>query len=64
MKKPSLETELRNTKRMLREAVTTNVAIRQQRDEYRARATKAEQESAEWRKRFDALLYREEKPNA
>ena len=31
---------------------------RNERDHYRARATKAEQEVAEWRARFDALLAR------
>jgi hypothetical protein len=31
-----------------------------QRDAYRARATKAEQEVAEWKARFDILLRRDE----
>jgi FtsZ-binding cell division protein ZapB len=34
--------------------------IAAQRDAYRARATKAEQELAEWKARFDILLRREE----
>lgn len=32
-----------------------------ERDMYRTRATKAEQEAAEWKKRFDLLLIREDK---
>lgn len=37
----------------MRNALTT------QRDYFRARATKAEQEAAEWKTRFDILLRRE-----
>lgn len=64
-KKPSPEQEIRNLKRevkQLRRAVAdeharAGVAMRQQLLG-RARATKAEQEVAEWERRFDALLAR------
>lgn len=54
--KPSAETQLRTARRLLRDATIELATARKQRDEYRARATKAEQEAAEWRKRFDRLL--------
>jgi FtsZ-binding cell division protein ZapB len=59
---PSAETQLKNLRRLhnelQRELNTARIAA----DAYRARATKAEQEAADWRKRFDALLAREPKP--
>ena len=57
-KAPSDATRLRTTQRELRDNYTLLTNARNERDHYRARATKAEQEVAEWRARFDALLYR------
>lgn len=52
------QTELRNLRRehkRVREALTEALRIG---ESYRGRATKAEQETAEWKRRFDALLER------
>ena len=64
-KKPSVETELRHAKRDLtisrkawQEAQIANGRLRLEMVEARGRETKALQEAAEWRKRFDALLER------
>lgn len=54
----SAETQLRRMKRELQEAKVARHQMMGQRDAYRARATKAEQETAEWKNRFDALLLR------
>ncbi len=57
MKKPSAATELRRVKadlKLYKAERTKNVTLIQQ---YRARATKAEQELAEWKQRFDRLLW-------
>jgi FtsZ-binding cell division protein ZapB len=55
---PSLETRFKTVRRMntglQKELNTARIAA----EAYRARATKAEQEAADWRKRFDALLLR------
>lgn len=53
---PSEATQLRNAKSALKETQTLLRQAEQQRDAYRARATKAEQELAEWKQRFDLLL--------
>lgn len=50
------ETLIRNLKRDLRETDARAFRLAIERDTYRERATKAEQEAAEWRRRFDALL--------
>lgn len=63
-KPPSDATMLRTVKAELARTEKERVALRTQRDEYRVRATKAEQEVAEWKARFDILLRREDvKPN-
>jgi predicted nucleic acid-binding Zn-ribbon protein len=55
-KLPSAETQLRTVKSNLNDALKelkqTGIAV----EHYRARSTKAEQEVAEWKRRFDALL--------
>jgi phage shock protein A len=58
MREPSPATEIRNLRRAL--AQTRDGAARavSERDAFRARATKAEQEVAEWKRRFDLLLAR------
>lgn len=55
-RKPSAETELRNVKRELKRAREACADMRAELDGFRARATRAEQEAAEWRRRFDLLL--------
>jgi hypothetical protein len=58
---PSLQTRFKTIRRMhtnlQKELNTARIAV----EAYRARATKAEQEAAEWRKRFDLLLAKEQK---
>ncbi len=54
---PSAETQLRTLKRYVRELETENRNLRTNESGYRIRATKAEQEVSEWKKRFDALLF-------
>lgn len=72
MKKPkrkrSPQTEVRTQRAIINSQASTIDALRQDvahfrgiADIYRARATKAEQEAAEWKRRFDALLARDEK---
>lgn len=57
-RKPSAETEVkslrRDTKRLKTEPASAWASV----TEYRARATRAETEAADWRKRFDLLLAR------
>ena len=55
-KKISPATELRNARRALSMEVQANAALRRERDRFRIRATQAEQDAAEWRRRFDTLL--------
>ena len=57
-RKPSPETELRNLRRSQNRLDKLAVHLSSERDRYRIRATKAEQEAAEWKQRFDALLAR------
>lgn len=57
---PSPETQLRTTRALIRGLEKELARARQQVTDYRARATKAEQESAEWKRRFDILLQRDE----
>ena len=61
-KAPSAETQLRSAKKELKRVVDERNAAIAQREVYRARATKAEQEVAEWKRRFDTLLAREQLP--
>lgn len=56
--KRNLLTEIRKLNRMLKASHEQASAWLSERDTYRVRATKAEQEVAEWKKRFDALLAR------
>jgi hypothetical protein len=58
--KTLLTTERRINKRLMNEMH----AVSRERDGYRIRATKAEQELAEWKKRFDLLLARTPSPSA
>jgi FtsZ-binding cell division protein ZapB len=60
MRKPSVETQLRGAKSQIAILQKEVRALTAQRDQYRVRATKAEQETAEWKARFDILLKREE----
>lgn len=55
-KQPSVETQLRTAKRDRKEALQLAAELRRDVGTYRARATKAEQEAAEWKARFDKLL--------
>jgi len=57
----SAETELRHTTAELRKLNQQLADAIQQRDTFRGRATKAEQESAEWKRRFDLLLEKSER---
>jgi len=50
------ETEIRNLKRRLTATNREFLAIVEERNLYRTRATKAEQDAAEWKCRFDDLL--------
>lgn len=50
------ETEIRNLKRDIKERHRTYLDAMEERNLYRARVTKAEQEAAEWKRRFDELL--------
>lgn len=55
-KAPSTDTQLRTTRALLRGVEAELARTRQQATDYRIRATKAEQECAEWKQRFDTLL--------
>lgn len=55
---PSVETQLRNVKSELAREEKRARQFASERDQYRIRATKAEQEVAEWKRRFDLLLER------
>lgn len=57
-KPPSDATKLKTTQRDLRDTYTLLQNVRSERDTYRIRATRAEQEVSEWKARFDALLAR------
>lgn len=55
-KLPSAATQLRTAKRDIKTLQLNLDAVRRLLDEYRIRASKAEQECAEWKVRFDLLL--------
>lgn len=57
-RKPSPETEVRYLRAELRREQKLHGHTKMDRDGYRTRATKAEQECAEWKRRFDVLLAR------
>lgn len=50
------ETEIRNLRRELKRTENWLKRAEHERDAYRARATQAEQQAADWRRRFDELL--------
>ena len=55
-KPPSTETLLRSERAKVRALTNSLEGAKQLAAHYRARATTAEQELAEWKRRFDALL--------
>lgn len=55
-KAPSVETQLRTERRENSELRKQLSAARFEVTNYRTRATKAEQEAAEWKRRFDVLI--------
>lgn len=57
-KLPSIETQLRHARSDLKGAQASVLALTTQVNNYRARASRAEQEAAEWKRRFDLLLER------
>lgn len=57
-KKPSAETEVKRLRAELKRAVAHSNDLAQKLMESRGQRTKAEQQAAEWRLRFDALLAR------
>lgn len=57
-KAPSEATQLRTIKRELKAILDDREKLKMLSHQYRERATKAEQECAEWKARFDALLLR------
>lgn len=58
-KQPSVETQLRRARADCRELNAELIVVRKRAAEYCTRATKAEQELAEWKQRFDILLRRD-----
>ncbi|MCR4297529.1 MAG: hypothetical protein NUV75_02065 [Gallionella sp.] len=60
-KLPSEATQLRRLKSDHKLLKKEFYQVRVDRDAYRARATRMEQEVAQWRERFDILLRREDK---
>jgi len=58
---PSAETQLKIVRREYKRTIENLQATKKESDEYRARATKAEQEVAEWKRRFDLLLSKTQK---
>lgn len=59
-RKPSETTQLKTAKRELKETKEALGRMQELANNYYGRATKAEQEVAEWRARFDTLLRRDE----
>jgi hypothetical protein len=57
---PSTETRLRTLQREHKLLQQNYALVRGESTKYRERATKAEQECAEWKRRFDLLLSREQ----
>lgn len=55
---PSEKTQLRTAERVIKQLRAEVLEVRRERDAYRSRATQAEQQVAEWKARFDALLQR------
>jgi predicted RNase H-like nuclease (RuvC/YqgF family) len=59
---PSDATALKNCRAELRRMNEENGQLKASLSEYRGRASKAEAEVAEWKRRFDILLSREPSP--
>lgn len=59
---PSEATQLKTAKRELKETKEALGRMQEMANAYRARASKAEQEVAEWKARFDLLLKRDGVP--
>jgi hypothetical protein len=55
-KAPSEKTQLVNARREIKELTFRCVELAKSSAEYRARATRAEQDVADWKMRFDKLL--------
>lgn len=53
---PSEKTQLATAKRMVRDLQREVQTLIAEQSRYRARATQAEQQTAEWKARFDKLL--------
>ena len=53
---PSEKTQLASARREIRFLTQQRETVKAEREHYRVRATKAEQELAEWKARFDKLL--------
>jgi hypothetical protein len=60
-RQPSVETQLRSARTDLRRLTLELAQANQRTEQWRGRATKAEQEAAEWKGRFDILLRNVEK---
>lgn len=61
-KSPSAETQLRTLRSELKRVREERDDARSSTIHYRQRAEKSEQESEEWKRRFDTLLNREPSP--
>lgn len=57
-KPPSEKTKLANERRLVKRLRVELMDVQRSMNAYRSRATKAEQELAEWKARFDKLLER------
>lgn len=55
---PSPETQLRAARLQIKTLMSQVAATEQERNAYRARATRAEQDASDWKARFDKLLDR------
>lgn len=55
---PSTETQLKTANKRIRELTEELMTVRIERDQYRARATRAEVDRGDWIARFDKLLER------
>lgn len=58
MRKPSAETENRTLRSVVARSEAARMKLHTDYEAMRGRATRAEQEVAEWKRRFDALLAR------
>lgn len=58
MGRPSVETQLRTVRSELTASMRQVIELRRELDIARGQRTKAQQDAAEWKARFDALLQR------